>query len=146
MSARRKIAKGAKKRRSSVAPKPDKTEAQIISGCVRYLAATGGANACFTADSTGDSKYAATVAGKLMDEARDILSTFAGKPATSAGAIKAKARVALPMMDKSQHAELSGVEYGFLRLFLREVADFVTPQADAAWREGKRAKRGAKAA
>ncbi len=120
-------------------------QAECISNFVNAVLFSLGASACFNADSTGDSIYAASVSGKLMDEARDILSTFAGKPATSAGAIKAKARVALPMMDKSQHGVLDGVEYGFLRLFLKEVADFATPMADAAWREGKQAKR-AKAA
>lgn len=136
MSAARKAVK-----RRRVAPnKRDTTEAAIIGGCVRYLAAIGGATACFNADSTGDSVYAAPVSGKLMDEASGILEKFAGKAATTAAAIKAKARVAATMVDKAQHADLSAMQFAFLRLFMNEVADFAGSMANEAWREGKRAK------
>jgi hypothetical protein len=136
MSAARKAVK-----RPRAAPKRDTTEAAIIGGCVRYLAAIGGASACFNADSTGDSVFAAPVAGKLMGDAGEVLLKFAGKPATTAAAIKAKARVATAIVDTAQHGQPSPTQFAFLRVFMNEVAAFVTPMADAAWRDGKHAKR-----
>lgn len=97
---------------------------------MEYLALAGGAAACFAADATADSDFAAPVSQRMIVQACGMLAGVAGKQATTPGTLKAKARVVLHILRTAADVGLFGIELAFVNSVIDDAAMFASGITD----------------
>jgi hypothetical protein len=114
----------------------DVSRSEIIEQCVIYHQQLASYDAGFKADATGDSEYAGR--GKQIGKAKRALSRLVGlspaciegKPPLSAKELHAKATVLSALYGLRQHEDLDPTESAYVRLFAREVEDYLNHSAE----------------
>jgi hypothetical protein len=105
--------------------------AAVIRLAVEYAQAVAAWHGGFKADPDGDSTTAAK-AGKHLEQADLALQKLAARPATSAEALDAKARVA-PIALDHEGGSLSDPADKFFRSFAADVCAFLKPAIHKEW-------------
>ena len=119
----------AKKKKAKPIATPERSE--VIAQCVIYLQQLASYDAGFNADATGDSEYAGR--GNQIGKAKRALirlvglspACIEGKPPLSAKELHAKATVLNALYGLRQHEDLDPTESAYVRLFAREVEDYL---------------------
>jgi hypothetical protein len=117
---------GKKKQKAAV-----KAQSKIIEQCVIYVQQLAAFNAGFSVDHTGDCDFASK-GGRLKKASRAMCTLISLSPHTSPGApaltaleLRAKASVLSAMNGLQQHHQPDAVEQAYIRIFAREVSDFL---------------------